>query len=327
MIGKYGIIFTVAGSVGTCTPASAQLVPRPSWFVPGDQAFGQEEAALFALPPDISRCVAGRITDSERASVLTTLNEIRAAHGVPPVTYDRSSEDETMAAALMMAANGQLSHQPPTNWRCYSVPGAVGAGSSNLAGGMVSPYLAFSTSREYLVGWLTDVRNMMRGTGHRRWLLSPFVTQVAFGRVGGQTADGNRTSAAVLKTFKFASEPPPSGPVPDFVAYPFGDYPQRFYQQGALLSFSPIVDKVNRWNNLKVDLARARVIVSTAGGVVPSRIESRSNLGVGYATALEFSAGSLVAGTPYHVEITGLSYNGEPLNYAYDFTLDNSAGP
>lgn len=327
MIKKCGIICTLAGSLGICPPAVAQLVPRPSWFVPGDQAFGQEEAAMFASPPDIARCVAGRITDSERASVVNTLNEIRAAHGVPPVTYDRSSEDEAMAAALMMAANGQLSHQPPTNWRCYSVPGAVGAGSSNLAGGTVSPYLAFSASQEYLVGWLTDVRNTIRGTGHRRWLLSPFVTQIAFGRVGGQAADGNRTSAAVLKTFKFASEPLPSGPVPDFVAYPFGDYPLRFYQQGALLSFSPIVDKVNRWNNLKVDLGRARVVVSTAAGVVPSRIEARSNQGVGYAAAIEFSAGSLVLGTTYHVEITGLSYNGVPLNYAYDFTLDNRAGP
>ncbi|HUD27561.1 MAG TPA: CAP domain-containing protein [Novosphingobium sp.] len=284
--------------------------------------FARKEAAVFAAPPDIDRCVAGTITDGERASVLATLNAIRAAHRLPPVVYDRSSEDQAMAAALMMAANGQLSHQPPKTWRCYSDAGALGAGSSNIAGGLVSPYLAFSPSRDYVTGWLTDVRNARQGTGHRRWLLSPFLTQVAFGRVGREGPDGMRTSAAVLKTFRFASEAPPSGPLPDFVAYPFGNYPAEFYEKGALLSFAPVVDKVDRWNNLKVDLARAAIVVSTPAGVVPSRIEARSNQGLGYTPVLEFSAGTLVPGTPYHVEVSGIAYGGEPRSYAYDFTLE-----
>jgi hypothetical protein len=80
----------------------------------------------------------------------------------------------------MMQANQNLSHTPPTTWRCYTAAGAEAAGNSNLAFGTV---LGSTTSA-------IDLYMADSGTpslGHRRWILYP--PQVSMGT--GDTPQAN----------------------------------------------------------------------------------------------------------------------------------------
>jgi hypothetical protein len=178
-------------------------------------------------------------------------------------------------------------------------------------------------TRAVIIGWVSDLRNRSGGTGHRRWLLSPFLTQIAYGRVGWQDGSGMRTSAGTIKVFGFSEEPRVQSGLPDFVAYPFGDYPAEYFGPGALLSFMPVVDKQDPWKNMDVDLASVRIMVTTDGRTLPVTISDRSKMPFGYTTAIEFSVAGMAADVPYHVKVDGLSYQGKPLSYEYDFRLSD----
>lgn len=289
--------------------------------MPADQNFLDKQAAVFSDPPDKALCRPGRLKETEKQNALSTLNAIRALHRLPLVAYSAESDPAVMASSLMMAANGDIRHRPPTNWRCYSEIGAQAAKSGNLSGGVVSPYLKYSSARDSITGWITDERNRSGGTGHRRWMLSPFLTQIAYGHVGWEDSEGNRSAASTLKLFEFASEKPVQADIPDFVAYPFGNYPTEYFAAGALLSFMPVVDKVDRWKNMQVDLGGARVTVTADGHPVSATLTSRSNEAFGYTTALEFHIDALATNVRYHVNVSGLTYQDKPLVYDYEFKL------
>ncbi len=84
--------------------------------------------------------------------------------GVPAqVTFADTNSAKNQQAALMMSVNGQLNHNPPSTWTCYSADGAQAAGSSNLAlelfgRNAISLYMQDPGSRKWL-------------RRHRRWIL------------------------------------------------------------------------------------------------------------------------------------------------------------
>src|SRR3546814_12342301 len=53
--------------------------------------------------------------------------------GLAPVPLSSTLNAGAQRAALIMSANGALSHHPTTSWKCYSSSGAAAAGKSNLA--------------------------------------------------------------------------------------------------------------------------------------------------------------------------------------------------
>ena len=58
---------------------------------------------------------------------------VQVMAGVPALTQLNPAYNEgAQAAALLMAANQQLSHSPPASWRCFSADAAASAGRSNL---------------------------------------------------------------------------------------------------------------------------------------------------------------------------------------------------
>jgi hypothetical protein len=93
--------------------------------------------------------------------------------------------------ALMMEANNQLSHTPPTSWTCYSADGATAAGSSNLALGNAGPYAV----RAYIADAGTP------SLGHRRWVL--------YSRLG-EIGTGDTTRSNVMWVFGGTVTAPPS---------------------------------------------------------------------------------------------------------------------
>lgn len=285
-----------------------------------DPMFASRAAALYATAPVIAGCQAGVLSKAERTRVVDTLNAVRALHGLAPVVYDPAGEDQMMQTALMMAASGKLDHRPGRDFRCYSEAGAAGAGLANLNGGVISPYLGFEPDEEIVIGWLTDLRNAMPGIGHRRWLLDPFLKTIAFGRVAGPMGDAGVADAAALKVMPV--QPGPAGAAPPFVAYPFNDYPARFWGPGALLSFGVLLDPSDRWANRAVDYSAVTLSVRRRGGEAVAVLDQAFDTDAfGLANNLQFRVAALEPGVTYDVSIRGVVAGGVRRDFDYWFRV------
>jgi uncharacterized protein YkwD len=126
----------------------------------------------------ISGCVSGEPGSGFREATVNVLNYYRALVGLPDnVQLDLNASEGAQASALMMAANGQLNHNPPSTWNCYTQLGASTAGSSNIALGAEGP----SAINLYMDDWGSN----NSAVGHRRWILYPSLSSVGSGTVNG----------------------------------------------------------------------------------------------------------------------------------------------
>ncbi len=315
------------GVIVTPTPTPSPSIsptptPTPTSNEPATGSdFFSSIALLYTVQPDIAACQAGQLKPEVGARVLATLNDIRAHHDLPPVTYAGAEEAAVQQSALMMAANGQLSHTPPTSWNCYTNAGAAAAGQSNIYLGMGGG-LRYSQDADILIGWLTDVDNLVANNiGHRRWLLYPFLATVSYGRVAGRYQTTNRADAASIKVINSAQNT--AGPLPDFVAYPFEDYPARYFNTAALLSFGVIANKSSNFGaNSAVNFSGATITVRPRGGaaLAVSNV-AWDNDGYGLPNNLQWNVAGLAANTTYDVTINGVIVGGSPRNYSYYFRL------
>ncbi|MBX3314924.1 MAG: CAP domain-containing protein [Actinobacteria bacterium] len=127
-----------------------------------------------------SNCTPGTTTQAYRTAALDKVNAYRALSGVGPTTESATYTAQAQNTALLMAANGQISHNPPSTWACYTADGATGASTSNLGyTGTSSPP---TTTTDGIKQYVVD------GSGydlHRRWVLCPGTTQMGFGKAVG----------------------------------------------------------------------------------------------------------------------------------------------
>jgi len=280
-------------------------------------------AALYDDAPDLAHCHAGTLRREAQDAFLSAFNALRARHGLAPVRYNHEADGEAADAALIMAANGTLSHDPPPSWKCWSATGAHAAGSSNLLGGVSSPFLAFDNEDGILAEWLIEGDG--DEIGHRRWMLDPYLDQTALGRVIAVLADGNRVDSAVMKVFDFPGEAQgraktASSTVPEFVAWPQGRYPQRFFSARARLSFSISQDPQDMWSNPEVDFSGAQVTVSDGQRMLPVHDQMNDNEGFGVANCLSWRVDGIMPGPTYSVTVSGV--RGAPrASYSYTFTI------
>src|SRR5205085_1447705 len=79
-----------------------------------------------------SSCRAGRASAQSSRTILDGINFARGLAGLAPVRFRRSLSARAQQAALIMAANGTLSHRVPRSWSCWSRTGAAAAARSNL---------------------------------------------------------------------------------------------------------------------------------------------------------------------------------------------------
>lgn len=283
-----------------------------------DRDFGRQALELYDVPPDIAHCSPGVLKQSEKTRALDTLNFIRALHDLPPVRYDEDSQDEVMQAALLIAANGRISHVPSPFWKCWSPKGADGAQDSNLSGG-AAVYLKLHTSGQVVADWLTDVTNTIaNNVGHRRWLLNPFLDRVAFGRVTANT-DSESVDGVALRVNYL-----PGGPAnftQPLVAWPFHVYPALLFAPGSLLSFSAVVNPASYFANQDVDYSQALVSVTQRGGgpVAVTNI-SHDNAAYGLPNNLQFAA-AIRQDVVYDVTIRNVKAGGVTRDYSYWFRI------
>lgn len=131
------------------------------------------EDRSFSWSGDVGSCVAGEPAGPVQSDSLDALNFFRSVAGLSPVRLDAGASRAAQQAALMMAANGELSHYPTRFWRCASPEGIAAAGRSNLAMGTTGP--------KAIGGYLNDDGPSNQQVGHRTWLLHPGLRSVGIG--------------------------------------------------------------------------------------------------------------------------------------------------
>ena len=114
----------------------------------------------------------------------------------------------------------------------------------------------------------------------------------------------------------------PSGTLPEFVAWPFEDYPARLFDPSALLSFGVISNKTNKWGNTNVDFSNAAITVRQRGGatLTVSRV-SYDTQGYGLPNNIQFAVSGLQANTYYDVTIDRVAVGGVQRSYSYFFRI------
>ena len=169
-----------------------------------------------------TNCDSGTTAAAFRDAVVRRINFFRAMAGVPAgIVSNDIFNAKDQDAALMMSANNQLSHSPPSSWTCYTADGANAATNSNLAWGSAGP--------DAITGYMFDHGANNAPVGHRRWLLYPQTQTMGTGDVeaAGTNAsanatwvfDGNYGGPRPSTRTNFVSWPPP-GFVPYPIVYP-----------------------------------------------------------------------------------------------------------
>ncbi len=256
--------------------------------------------AELAWTGNTTSCDAGTISALAHQRTLDRINYFRRLCGVADnIVFRRDLDSLCQEAALMMKAQGGLSHSPDTSWACYSVGGKNAAGSSNLSLG--------SHSANAMVAYMRDAGAGNVAAGHRRWIL--YSRASIFGH--GST---NSTSALWV-TGNRVSQPPI-----DFIAYPAE-------------SFFPAPLVFPRWSFSVpgADFANATVTMTDPSGAnIPLNIVY-TNGGYGDRSIVwepDMSMIDLInpLDLTYHIEIQGVLAS-PSANYAYDVVIIQPSHP
>jgi hypothetical protein len=219
--------------------------------------------------------------------------------GVPAnVQLSDEYSHKAQQAALMMSVNGQLSHNPPPSWQCYTGEGAEAAGRSNLYLGIYGPAA--------ITGYINDPGSGNYAVGHRRWILYPQTEWMGSGDVpsmGGYWSsnalwvfDQNMWTPRPQTREEFVAWPPP-GYVPSQIIFP---------------RWSITIDEA--------DFSAVTVEMSSEGQSIPVSVQPVVN---GYGENTLVWEPSLIIGSPppnditFSVVVKGVKIGGVEHNYSY----------
>lgn len=121
----------------------------------------------------LSTCRIGAPSAAAQQATLDAINYFRAMASMEAVTFDPALSQKAQAAALVMEANGMLSHHPDPSWKCWSQLAYDGASSSNIALGYAGAEAVAAYMEDYGAGNIE--------VGHRQWLLHPQATTMGSG--------------------------------------------------------------------------------------------------------------------------------------------------
>lgn len=205
-----------------------------------------DKKSSFAVTPSASKPYkTGKLSDATLKSALNIVNAVRYIAGIDDnLKLNNSYNEMAQAAALLNAANKQLSHYPSKpsgiSSSIYNL-GYQGASSSNLA------WSSWETGFGYKIvhQWMDDgdASNIDR-VGHRRWILHPPMKKIGFGQVneGGTYAAMYAFDNAFGETSYYG------------VAWPAQNMPLEFFGDNYPWSIS--MGKVIDASKVKVTLVR-----------------------------------------------------------------------
>ena len=215
----------------TAPPAPTATRTPPQNPLPSAQVDAQALYNALYLPAlteaslstgNVANCTPGALSAARLAALEKQVNYFRQMAGVPPITFDATMNARAQAAALIMAAQGDLSHDPPADWKCYTGEGSIGASQSNL--GISYGY----DTRFTVMNFMEDRGANNLAVGHREWLLAPPTTRMGGGEIKGPEWDAYAVYVVDPNASYYGLWPatreeyvawPPPGYVPRTVAY------------------------------------------------------------------------------------------------------------
>jgi len=239
---------------------------------------------------EVNACVAGTLAQDGRDNALRLVNLYRHIAGLPAVTEDPARTSKAQACALMMHANGQLSHSPPMNWKCWTADGASAAGASNISGtpGVLGVDL-------YMVDPGNDTT-----IGHRRWILSNYLGPIGLG------STSKNSCMLVIGGNGNAGKPWVAWPPPGLVPYQAVHVPTIGWSHVDQTGWTVQSDSI--------DLGGAGVTVTVDGAVRPVAVHVLGkNYGSSFAIRFVPQGWQVEPGKTYEVELSGVA---QPISYS-----------
>lgn len=282
------------------------------WIDPSDrqesmdyfkQVYLASENVPIGWTGDHQSCEAGETSAAFREAVNLRINYFRAMAGVPAIIQlSDEYSGKAQQAALMMSVNGQLSHNPPPSWLCYTSEGAEAAGKSNLFLGINGP--------QAITGYIEDPGSGNYAVGHRRWIL---YSQTEWMGSGDIPSTGGYWSSNALWVFDenmWAPRPPTRE---EFVAWPPPGY-------------VPYQVVFPRWSFAydEADFTDATVEMSSAGKAIPVVVQPVVN---DYGENTLVWEPDLFFGAPppadiaYNVTVGAVKISGVPHEFTYQVFL------
>ena len=268
----------------------------------------------------VRNCKPGTTSQAFRDSVVRRVNWYRSMAGLEPVTENPDRTPQVQAAALIMAAQGDLSHIPPSHWRCWTSDGDVGARSNLHLGGYGS---------RAVDGYIRDPFPYNIEVGHRMSILDPWASHVSTGDIPA----GRRANALSMDYIPIEDNEPQLREQRGFVAWPPPGYVPARAVWGRW-SFSLAGSSGSTPQDAPY-LAAATVTMFDHTGQVPTRIIAASKGRVVWAVAGDTN--SVVHPQPrsgdrcYTVTIRGVSIDyspeEEPYQYATCVLADSTNTP
>jgi cysteine-rich secretory family protein len=257
---------------------------------------------------DVTSCTAGTTSAAYHEATLRRVNFFRAMVGLPDnVTFDVNYSAKCQEAALMMIAEGSLSHSPPNTWACYSADGAQGAGNSNIALGQHGPAA--------IDLYISDTGTSNQAVGHRRWILFP--PQLLMGSGSTTAVYGFYHGSNALWVLGTRGDRPAE---PAFVPWP----PEGFV---------PYQIVYGRWSfsHHEADFSPSSVTMTQGGNPIDLTVVHR---GGGYGDpTIVWEPSGLPSGAPaidttYDITIRNVILNTELRTFSYSVTIiDPSSVP
>lgn len=307
------LIFAACGG-GSSEDAAA---PPP----PFSPTTGAKSAAIYDRAPAVEQCDPGELSAAAKQEALDIVNAMRALHGLGAVAYDDTSDRATARSALIGVANKKLSHTPGSDWYCYSAEGYGGSSTSSLVLGWTpipAPYAIDSALARLLVD------DRVSSLGHRRWLLHPFLSQTSIGRVDGNSfVDRSFVTSISLRMVGYPDADLRAN-APQFVAYPFGNYPGKYFKHGWYMSFSVIASTEGTFTNGRdaIDYSRAMVEVLDPNGTALAITDLAADYSAyGLPNALQWIAVDTQSDVTYTVRVHDVKVSGTLRDYEYSMRI------
>jgi uncharacterized protein YkwD len=265
----------------------------------------------FTWNGDATTCTAGNLNDELLDKTLVRIKYFRKICGLSNdgLTMEAALNTKCQEASLIMGANNQLSHNPPTTWKCYTVGGAEAAAKGNIAIG--------GSDVKNIDLWMKDEGSNNTKVGHRRWILFSRASVFGFGCT-------DRASTLWVINADAALAPLPST-TPGFIAYPpKGFVPKQVvYPRWSLSIPYPSYPFEVNFTNATVTMTNA------AGEDMPltieyandaSRIYSGDHTIVWRPNGINLNSNMDVK---YTVKVKNVLVNGVAKSYEYDVNIIN----
>ncbi|CAN5148693.1 hypothetical protein BH11ACT2_BH11ACT2_21660 [soil metagenome] len=247
-----------------------------------------------------STCSKGIESPLSKSATLSAVNYVRSLAGLRPAKLDSSLNSKALAAALVYRAQGDIAHNIPTNWPCYSADAAKAGTKSNIA-------LGYSGAQT-VTGYMDDAGAGNELAGHRRWILLQATTKIGT----GSTDNTN----ALYVVGKWSTK---KVKAPKWVPWPTAGY------------FPSQLEPDGRWSLggdsvFDTNFSKAKVTVTSASGKKLRIKQYKPQTGVGVSSLVWEVAGihapsGTAAVRSYTVKVTGITKTGSKKKLSYTYTV------